>query len=65
MKNIIEVKDLTKEYKGIKAIDDLSFEVHEGEILGLLRTKWKWKIDNNQLYIIIAKFHKGKYYHIW
>ncbi len=47
MNNIIEVRNLTKEYKGVKAIDDLSFEVREGEILGLLRTKWKWKINNN------------------
>ena len=54
--NIIEVRNLTKEYKGVKAIDDLSFEVREGEILGLLRTKWKWKINNNQLYFIIIKF---------
>ena len=36
MKNIIEVKNLTKSYKKIKAIDNLSFEVKEGEILGLL-----------------------------
>lgn len=36
MKNIIEVKKLTKEYKNLKAIDNLSFEVREGEILGLL-----------------------------
>ena len=36
MKNIIEVKNLTKKYKELKAVDDLSFEVHEGEILGLL-----------------------------
>ena len=36
MKNIIEVKHLTKEYKKLKAVDDLSFEVKEGEILGLL-----------------------------
>lgn len=42
MSNVIEVKNLTKEYKELKAIDDLSFEVREGEILGLLRTKWKW-----------------------
>ena len=47
MENVIEVKNLTKEYKKVKAIDNLSFEVHEGEILGLLRTKWKWKINNN------------------
>ena len=42
MKNIIEVQELTKKYKGLKAIDNLSFCVYEGEILGLLRTKWKW-----------------------
>lgn len=36
MKNIIEVKNLTKDYKTLKAIDNLSFEVKSGEILGLL-----------------------------
>ncbi len=41
MENIIEVKNLSKEYKKLKAIDNLSFEVHKGEILGLLRTKRK------------------------
>lgn len=29
MNNIIEVKNLTKEYKDLKAIDDLSFEVRK------------------------------------
>lgn len=42
MTNTIEVKNLTKQYKNVKAINDLSFEVHEGEILGLLRPKRKW-----------------------
>lgn len=36
MKKAIEVKNLTKEYKNLKAIDNLSFDVYEGEILGLL-----------------------------
>lgn len=36
MKKVIEVKKLTKEYKNLKAIDNLSFDVYEGEILGLL-----------------------------
>jgi len=40
MENIIEIKNLTKEYKKLRAIDNLSLEVHKGEILGLLRTKW-------------------------
>lgn len=56
MNKVIEIKNLTKEYKKLKAIDNLSFEVKEGEILGLLRSKWKWKINNNKLYIIIIKF---------
>lgn len=45
MKHVIEIKNLTKQYKQLKAIDDLSLEVYEGEILGLLRSKWKWKIN--------------------
>lgn len=47
MENVIEVKNLSKNYKNLKAIDNLSFNVYEGEILGLLRTKWKWKVYNN------------------
>lgn len=44
MNHLIEIKNLTKQYKEQKAIDNLSLEVYEGEILGLLRTKWKWEI---------------------
>ena len=36
MNKVIDVKKLTKEYKKLKAVDNLSFEVYEGEILGLL-----------------------------
>lgn len=36
MNNIIEVKNLTKTYKDLKAIDNISFDVKKGEILGLL-----------------------------
>lgn len=44
MSKILEVKGLTKKYKDLLAIDHLSFEIEEGEILGLLRAKWKWKV---------------------
>lgn len=47
MNYVIEIKNLTKQYKELKAIDNLSLQVKEGEILGLLRTKWKWKINNH------------------
>lgn len=36
MNAVVEVKNLTKEYKQKKAVDDLSFEIRQGEILGLL-----------------------------
>ena len=36
MNNVIEIKNLTKKYKNIKAIDNISFAVQKGEILGLL-----------------------------
>ena len=39
---VLEVKNLRKRYQDIEVIKDVSFEVNEGEILGLLRTKWKW-----------------------
>ena len=34
--NIIEIKNLTKRYKELKAVDNLTFNVKKGEILGLL-----------------------------
>ncbi len=50
MKNCIEVKNLVKEYKTVRAIDDLTFEVHEGEILGLLGPNGSGKLIVSYLY---------------
>jgi ABC-2 type transport system ATP-binding protein len=36
MKKIIEVKNVTKKFKKMAAVDDVSFEVYEGEIFGFL-----------------------------
>lgn len=36
MANAIEVKNLTKEFKGFKAVDSVSFKVKEGEIFAFL-----------------------------
>ena len=36
MENIIEVKNLTKSYKNKIAVDNLTFNVKKGEILGIL-----------------------------
>ena len=36
MKNIIEVKNLVKKYPRITAVDNISFDVYQGEVFGLL-----------------------------
>lgn len=59
MKNIIEVKNLTKEYKNLKAIDNLSFEVYEGEILGLLGPNGSGKSTTINSILSLLKFQKG------
>ena len=59
MKNVIEVKSLTKEYKKIKAIDDLSFNVHKGEILGLLGPNGSGKSTTINCILSLLNFSKG------
>lgn len=59
MDNIIEVKKLTKEYKKLKAIDDLSFEVKEGEILGLLGPNGSGKSTTINCILSLLNFEKG------
>ena len=60
MKKIIEVKNLTKEYKNLKAVDDLSFEVYEGEILGLLGPNGSGKSTTINSLLSLLNFSKGK-----
>ena len=36
MENIIEVKNLTKKYKNLKAVDDLSLHIEAGQIYGFI-----------------------------
>ena len=60
MKNIIEIKHLTKSYKSKKAVDDLSFEVAEGEILGLLGPNGSGKSTTMNCILSLLKFDNGK-----
>lgn len=59
MKNVIEIKNLTKEYKKIKAIDDLSFTVQKGEILGLLGPNGSGKSTTMNCILSLLNFSKG------
>ncbi|MFA5603371.1 MAG: ABC transporter ATP-binding protein [Bacilli bacterium] len=59
MKNIIEVKKLTKYYKNFKALDNLSFEVKEGEILGLLGPNGSGKSTTINCLLSLLNFDQG------
>lgn len=59
MQNVIEVRNLTKEYKAVKAVDDLSFEVREGEILGLLGPNGSGKSTTMNCILSLLNFSGG------
>ena len=60
MKNVIEVKNLTKKYKQLTAVDDLSFDVYEGEILGLLGPNGSGKSTTINCILSLLNFNNGK-----
>ncbi len=60
MKYVVEVKNLTKEYKNLKAVYDLSFGVKEGEILGLLGPNGSGKSTTINCLLSLLNFSKGK-----
>lgn len=60
MGNVIEVKNLTKQYKTLRAVDDLSFEVHDGEILGLLGPNGSGKSTTINCILSLLNYSKGE-----
>ncbi len=59
MKKVIEVKNLSKYYKALKAIDDLSFDVYKGEILGLLGPNGSGKSTTINCLLSLLNFQNG------
>lgn len=60
MKKVIEVKHLTKCYKNLKALDDLSFDVYENEILGLLGPNGSGKTTAMNSILSLLNYQSGK-----
>lgn len=56
---VIEVRGLTKEYKDLKAVDDLSFDVYEKEILGLLGPNGSGKSTTINSILSLLKYSSG------
>ena len=59
MKNVIKVEGLTKKYKDLVAVNNLSFEVHEGEILGFLGPNGSGKTTTINCLLSLLKFQSG------
>ncbi len=59
MENVIEIKNLIKQYKEVRAVDDLSFEVHSGEILGLLGPNGSGKSTTMNCILSLLNYSNG------
>lgn len=57
---ILEVKSLTKDYKGVKAVDNLSFDVYKGEILGFLGPNGSGKSTTINCILSLLKYQSGE-----
>ncbi|MDU4945592.1 MAG: ABC transporter ATP-binding protein [Varibaculum cambriense] len=59
MTNIIEVEGLTKDYKQLRALNKLSFQVRQGEILGLLGPNGSGKTTAINCILSLLRFSSG------
>lgn len=60
MEKIIEIKNLTKRYGDLVALDDFSLDVYEGEILGLLGPNGSGKSTTINTILSLLKYDSGK-----
>ena len=59
MENIIQITNLTKHYGNFKALENLSFEVKQGEILGLLGPNGSGKSTTINCLLSLLNFDEG------
>ena len=60
MEKIIEIKNLTKRYGDLVAVDDFRFDVYEGDILGLLGPNGSGKSTTINTILSLLKYDSGK-----
>jgi ABC-2 type transport system ATP-binding protein len=59
MNKLVEVIGLTKEFNGTRAVDNISFEIYEGEILGLLGANGAGKTTTLQMLLGLTTPSEG------
>lgn len=59
MADVIKVEHLVKQYKEVRAVDDLSFTVREGEILGLLGPNGSGKSTTINCILSLLNYDSG------
>ena len=59
MNKVIEIKNLTKCYGDLIALDDFSLDVYEGEILGLLGPNGSGKSTTINTILSLLKYDSG------
>jgi len=60
MKNVIEVKELTKQYNKLTAVDHINFEVEEGEVFGFLGPNGAGKTTTVRMLTGVIKPSSGR-----
>lgn len=59
MKNAIEIRKLTKDYKDIRAVNNLDLEIHEGELFALLGVNGAGKTTTIKMLCCISQPTSG------
>ena len=60
MNAIIQVKHLSKDFKEVKAVDDLSFSVEEGQVYGFLGQNGAGKSTTIRMLLTLVKPSSGE-----
>ena len=60
MSSIIQVKNLTKDFRDIKAVNDLSFTVEEGQVYGFLGQNGAGKSTTIRMLLTLIKPTSGE-----
>jgi ABC-2 type transport system ATP-binding protein len=59
-RNVVEVRNLVKQYNGFVAVNDLSFDVFDGDVFGLLGPNGAGKTSTIRIIMDIFKADSGK-----